>query len=380
MNATGERVDSKPIVQYRSTAIGPFTGSMIREEKRMSRSKRALLGVGIVLAFGVPLMFVGLAAGAGKIQIAEFYYNPSPYGIASYKSAQIEAKKLGVQVTTFDGNNTPQTQTTQMTDAISTGKYKAFWVWALDGTSLAPTIKQAEAKHIKVAVADYTLGSLNDQVTLKPTKGLVTTIGSNIGVQEQAFVNLIKLACNKQVGPNGKCNVAVMPGLANYPTDTLRIGYMQSIFSGSNINLELTPPGQYDQPTSQGVALTYFQSKPDIQVFGSFGDQMTAGALTAFSQLGITPGKDLQVLGSGGTNEIAADIKNGTVFGTVALYPSTESYIAIKDLVAALKGQKVPTTVNVINATHPLIIDKAFLASKAGKAWKPDWSLTGNAG
>ena len=53
----------------------------------------------------------------------------------------------------------------------------------------------------------------------------------------------------------------------------------------------LTPPGQYDQPTSQQVALTYFQAKPNIQVFGSFGDQMTAGAMTAFKQLGITPGQ-----------------------------------------------------------------------------------------
>jgi ribose transport system substrate-binding protein len=348
----------------------------------MSRLKRTLLGVGIAAAFGLPLSFVGLAwATAKPIQIAEFYYNPSPYGIASYKSAQIEAKKLGgVQVTIFDGNNTPQTQTTQMTDAITTGKYKAFWVWALNGVSLAPTIKQAEAKGIKVAVADYTLGDLNAQITLKPTKGLVSTIGSNIGVQEQAFVNIIKLACAKQVGPTGTCNVAFMPGLANYPTDTLRISYMQTIFGGSNIHLTLTPPGLYDQPTSQQVALTYFQSKPSVQVFGSFGDQMTAGALTAFKQLGIVPGKDLQVLGSGGTNELAAQIKQGTVFGSVALYPSTESYVAIKALVDAIHGKKVPTTINVIDKNHPLIIDRAFLNSKAGKSWKPDWSLTGAAG
>ncbi len=346
----------------------------------MKRLKRTLVGVGIAAAFGVPLAAAGLAA-TKTINIAEFYYNPSPYGVSSYKSAQIEAKKLGgVKITIFDGNNTPQLQTTQMTDAITTGKYQAFWVWALDGVSLAPTIKQAEAKGIKVAVSDYTLGSLNDQITLKPTKGLVTTIGSNIGVQEQAFVKIIQLACAKAVPATSACNVAFMPGLANYPTDTLRLSYMQTILGGSLIHLNIMPPGQYDQATAQQVALTYFQSKPSIQVFGSFADQMTAGALIAFKQLGITPGKDLQVIGSGGTNEIAADIKAGTVFGTVALYPSTESYIAIKALVDAIHGKKVPTTINVINATHPLIIDKAFLSSKAGKSWKPDWSLTGAAG
>ena len=126
-----------------------------------ARFKRVVLAAAIVAAFGTMLAYVGLASGAGKINIAEFYYNPSPYGIASYKSAQIEANKLGVTLDhVFDGNNVPQTQTTQMTDAITTGKYKGFWVWALDGVSLAPTIKQAEAKGIKVAVADYTLGDL----------------------------------------------------------------------------------------------------------------------------------------------------------------------------------------------------------------------------
>jgi ribose transport system substrate-binding protein len=345
----------------------------------MVRHKRRVLGaLGAAVIAGALVLSTGLASGASKIRIAVFYYNPSPYGVASEKAAVQEAKKLGVAVDVFDGNNVPQTQTTQMEDAITTGKYKAFWVWALDGVSLAPTIKQAEAKGIKVAVADYTLGDLNSQLTLSPTKGLVSTIGGSIGRQEQAFVELIKQACTKQVGANGKCNVAFMPGLANYPTDTLRESYMQGIFGGTNINFMLTPPGQYDQPTSQQVALTYFQSKPSIQVFGSFGDQMTAGAMTAFQQLGITPGKDLQVLGSGGTNQTVAAIKAGTVFGTVALYPCPESYIGIKDLVGAIKGQKFPSTVNVIDKNHPLIITKATL--KTAKGFKPDWSLTGAPG
>jgi ribose transport system substrate-binding protein len=342
----------------------------------MGRFKRMALALGLAAVIG-GAMIAGSASGAAPIRIAVFFYNPSPYGVASEKAAILEAKKLGgIQITTFDANNDPTAQNTQMTDAITTGKYKAFWVWALNGVAEAPTIRAAEAKGIKVAVADYTLGDLNSQLTLTPTKGLVSTIGSNIGVQEQAFVTLIKQACTKQVGASGNCNVAFMPGLANYPTDTLRVNYMQGVLGG-NIHLMLMPPGQYDQATAQQVALTYFTAKPNVQVFGSFADQMSAGALTAFKQLGIVPGKDLQVTGSGGTNEVAAQIRAGTVFGTIALYPSTESVDAIKALVAAIHGQKVPTTINVIDKTHPLIINLAFLNSKSGKAWKPDWSLTG---
>ncbi|HLW93817.1 MAG TPA: substrate-binding domain-containing protein, partial [Solirubrobacteraceae bacterium] len=135
-----------------------------------ARFRRVLLAIA-VLAVG-SLAYAGLASGAGKIQIAVFYYNPSPYGVASYKAAQVEAAKLGVSTTVFDANNDPELQNTQMSDAITTGKYKAFWVWALDGPSIAPTIKKAEQKGIKVATADYTLGTLQQQVHLSYTPGL----------------------------------------------------------------------------------------------------------------------------------------------------------------------------------------------------------------
>ncbi len=64
--------------------------------------------------------------------MAIFYYNPSPYGVASLNGAKAEAAKLGIQLDAFDGNNNPQTQTTQIQDAITTGKYKAFWIWGLN--------------------------------------------------------------------------------------------------------------------------------------------------------------------------------------------------------------------------------------------------------
>ena len=341
-----------------------------------ARLRRLLLAAGVLAAVGG--LTAGLASGARPIRIAMFYYNGSPYGISTYKAAQLEAKKLGgVQVTIFNGNNDPTVQNTQMTDAITTHKYKGFWVEALNGVAEGPTIKQAENAGIKVAVSDYTLGDLNAQLTLKPTKGLVSTVGNSIGDQEQALVQLIKHACKKQVG-SGTCNVAFMPGLANYPTDTLREQYMQTIFGSGNIHLTFTPPGQYDQATSQQVALTYFQAKPSVQVFASFGDQMTAGALTAFKQLGLTPGKDFQVLGLGATNELVAEMRAGTVFGAIALYPSTVSYKGIKALVDAVRGKKVPTTINVIDKCHPLLIERATL--NANKCFKPDWSLTGAPG
>jgi Periplasmic binding protein domain len=121
------------------------------------------------------------AAGSSGTRMAIFYYNPSPYGVASLNGAKREAAKLGIQIDAFDGNNNPQTQTTQIQDAITSGKYKAFWVWGLDDPSLTPTINKATAAGIKVACADYTWGTQAQQNTLAASPTCLTTVGQSIG-------------------------------------------------------------------------------------------------------------------------------------------------------------------------------------------------------
>src|SRR5215472_7920878 len=115
----------------------------------MYRFERARIVVGAVAVAAVAALIAGCssssssppastssaAAGgstssaAAGTRMAIFYYNPSPYGIASLKGAQATAAKLGIQLDAFDANNNPQLQSTQIQDAITTGKYKAFWVW-----------------------------------------------------------------------------------------------------------------------------------------------------------------------------------------------------------------------------------------------------------
>lgn len=339
-------------------------------------SVRLLAGVAAAAVISLAA-YSTMASGApaAKIQIAVLGYNASPYGIASKLGAEAEAKKLGASVTWFNANNDPHAQSVQLQDAITTGKYQGMWIWALDGHGLSPVIKQAVKKGIKVAVADYTLGTLQEQVTLKPTAGLVSTIGSSIGAQVKGFIAEIKKACTTKVGAGKTCNVAFLPGLANYPTDVYRIGVMKKAFSSGPVKFSLMPPGLYDQPTSQKVTLDYFQTKPKVDVLASFGDQMTAGSVVAFKQLGIKPGKDVLVMGSGATTESIAWIKSGLWFASIALYPTAESHLGIRALVDAINGKKVPTTINVLKQPGlSLIIDADFL--KTHPKFKGDWSLS----
>lgn len=320
------------------------------------------------------------AASGSKTRMAIFYYNPSPYGIASLKGAQQEAAKLGVQLDAFDGNNNPQLQTTQIQDAITTGKYKAFWVWGLDDIALTPVINKAAAAGIKVACADYTWGSLAQQNTLAATPTCLTTIGQSIGAESANLEAAMNAACKKAVG-SGHCNIAFLPGLANYPTDTVRVNAMTAYYNGkSNYTFSVMPPGQYDQTQSQAVAQTFFTAHKNINVFATFGDQMAQGAMTALKLVGgYTPGQNIQIIGYGGAKEIVNEVKGGTVYATLGLYPVSESVLGIQYLYDALQGKSVPNVVNIINPnTHPAIIDQAFLNSHPN--FEPDWTLEGGIG
>ena len=314
------------------------------------------------------------AAGA---RMAIFYYNPSPYGIASLKGAQETAAKLGIKLDAFDANNNPQLQSTQIQDAITTGKYKAFWVWGLNDPALTPVINKALSAGIKVASADYTWGTLEQQNTLAAHPQFVTTVGQSIGPEATNLQNAMNAACTKMVG-SGHCNIAFLPGLDNFPTDTVRINSMTAYYSGKpNYTFTVMPPGNYDQTASQGVAQTFFTAHKNINVFATFGDQMAQGTLTALKLVGgYTPGKNIMIIGYGGAKEIVDEVKAGTVYATLGLYPRSESVLGIGYLNDALNGRPVPNPVNILNTdTRPAIIDQAFL--NAHPDFQPDWTLEG---
>jgi ribose transport system substrate-binding protein len=338
-----------------------------------------LVGGAAVVAAMVVVAFVGSASGAQKktVNIAVLYYNPSPYGIAQLKGAQAAAKKLGVKVTGFNPNNDPHLQQTQMQDAITTGKYQGMLVAALDGHALYPTIKQAIAKGIKVATVDYTLGLPQQQVNLVATPGLVTTVGQPIGNEWKGLITEIKKACAAKVGAGAACTVAFLPGLANYPTDVIRVNAMKKAFSSGPIKFTLMPPGMYDQATSQKVTLDYFQAKPKVDVLATFGDQQAVGAEVAFKQLGITPSKDLLIIGYGASREGVARVKSGQWFATLGLYPAGEMAVALKYVLDAVNsGKKAPNPVDIMKTPgHPLIVDKAYITKNPG--FKADWGLAG---
>jgi len=112
-------------------------------------------------------------------------------------------------------------------------------------------------------------------------------------------------------------------------------------------------------------------------VFATFGDQMAQGTITALKLVGgYTPGKNIAIIGYGGAQEIVNEVKSGTIYATLGLYPTSESVLGIQYLDDAVNGKAVPNLVNIINLdSRPAIINQAFLS--AHPSFQPDWTLEG---
>jgi len=128
------------------------------------------------------------------------------------------------------------------------------------------------------------------------------------------------------------------------------------------------------------VAQTFFTAHKNINVFATFGDQMAQGAITAMKLAGgYTPGQNILIIGYGGAQEIVNQVKAGTVYATLGLYPAGESQLGIQYLNDAVQGKSIPNLVNIIDpATRPAVIDKPFL--DAHPCYVPDWNLEGGLG
>jgi ABC-type sugar transport system substrate-binding protein len=332
----------------------------------------AVISVALVAAL-YAVFIGGSATAADKPGLAVFYYNTSPYGIAEKNAGVNAGNKAGFNVTTFTPNNDPKLEATQVQDAITSGKYKAFWMATLDPVSMAPVAKQAEAKGILLGQADYTFGGQAAQLKLKATPGITTTVGYDQVSSETMLLAMTKDACAQAVGRGKPCKFAFMPGLTNFPTDVLKINYLKKQFAKGPIKMTVMPQGGYDQPTAQKAALTYFGAHKNDNVIGTLGDQMTAGVLTAMKQSGLKPGKKVKIWSVGGTKEMIAQMKKGLVTEIGGLWPRGEAEVGIPLLAKALQGKKVPAAVNIISKQRPLIITQAFL--KANPKFVPDWNL-----
>ena len=288
----------------------------------------------------------GGSGGEGKkvTDIAFFgFAAANSFAQATYAGIKEEAAKQGINVKFFDPNFDSATQVSQIQNAITAGKYQAFIVQANDGNAVVPPIREAIDEGIAV-VGEFTpIGTKYD--TIEPqVPGLVfvgepptengTTLGK-MGVE----------AC-KGVDP---CQVAYLEGFKALPLDNARTEAVKAeLAKAPNVEVVASVEGGYTQATGLKAAQNVLQANPDVDVMiGS--SQAIAGAEQAVEDAG----KEVKLIGNGGSRQAVKAVKEGRWFATYVGPEKDAGKKAAQLAISKAEGKEVPASFDTRDLQDP---------------------------
>ena len=276
----------------------------------------------------------GSAAKALNIAYLSFAVENS-YDAPMLAAAQAVASDNHATLKVFDANNSPQTQYSQLQDAITSGQYNGIIVQPIFGTGLTGLVKQAIGKGIKVVNLDQILGP--DLSTSQPqVAGLsanVTFVPTDIGTK---LGTLVVHACQaKNLSP---CQVGYLYDIKASALDVAIHGAFAKAITADPAVKVVAQGQSFFSPTEGLTAVqNMLQANPGLNlIVGS--DQGIEGGAQALQTAHLT-GKVILV-GYGASAAALAGVSSGAWYADVAQAPASEGRLAVQALVAALRTGK----------------------------------------
>jgi ribose transport system substrate-binding protein len=316
------------------------TSTRLRRYRRRSAALAALAAAGIALAAcssSSSTPSSSSSSGSGKpLSIAYLSFAvENSYDAPMLAAAQAVASDNNATLKVFDAANSPQTQYSQLQDAINSGQYQGIIVQPIFGTGLTSLVKQAIAKGIKVVNMDQILGP--DLSTDKPqVPGLSanvafvpTEIGTKLG-------NLVVQAC--QANHLSPCNVGYLYDIKASALDVAIHGaFAKAIAADPSVKVSAEGQSFFSPTVGLTAVQNMLQANPSLNlIVGS--DQGIEGGVQAVTAAHKT-GKVILV-GYGASAAALAGVASGAWFGDVAQAPASEGRLAVTAMVKALRQGK----------------------------------------
>lgn len=257
------------------------------------------------------------------------------YDAPMLAAAQAVAADNNATLKVFDANNSPQTQFSQLQDAINSGQYQGIIVQPIFGTGLTSLVKQAIGKGIKVVNMDQILGP--DLSTDKPqVPGLsanVTFVPTEIGTK---LGNLVVQAC--QAHNLNPCKVGYLYDIKASALDVAIHGaFTKAIAAGPGVSVVAQGQSFFSPTTGLTAVQNMLQATPSLNlIVGS--DQGIEGGAQALATAHKT-GKVILV-GYGASAAALSGVSSGAWYGDVAQAPASEGRLAVVALIKALRNGK----------------------------------------
>ena len=257
------------------------------------------------------------------------------YDAPMLAAAQAVAADNHATLKVFDANNNPQTQYSQLQDAINSGQYQGIIVQPIFGTGLTGLVKQAIGKGIKVVNMDQILGpnlstdkpqvaGLSANVTFVPTE-----IGTKLG-------NLVVQACKaNNLNP---CKVGYLYDVKASALDVAINGaFTKAIAADQSVTVAAQGQSFFSPTVGLTAVQNMLQANPSLNlIVGS--DQGIEGGAQALAAAHKT-GKVILV-GYGASAAALQGVASGAWYGDVAQAPASEGRLAVVAMVKALRDGK----------------------------------------
>jgi ribose transport system substrate-binding protein len=257
------------------------------------------------------------------------------YDAPMLAAAQAVAADNNATLKVFDANNNPQTQYSQLQDAINSGQYQGIIVQPIFGTGLTSLVKQAIGQGIKVVNMDQILGPnlSTDKPQVPRLSANVAFVPTEIGTK---LGNLVVQACKaKNLNP---CNVGYLYDIKASALDVAIHGaFAKAIAADPSVKVVAQGQSFFSPTVGLTAVQNMLQANPSLNlIVGS--DQGIEGGAQALAAAHKT-GKVILV-GYGASAAALQGVASGAWYGDVAQAPASEGRLAVIAMVKALREGK----------------------------------------
>lgn len=276
------------------------------------------------------------AASGDKIVIGISQCQSSdPWRIAQVNSLKSEVEKYpNYELVYTDAQGDTAQQISDVEDIIAQGVDYLVLI-PREYEASAPALEIAKKAGVPVVVIDRSVNGVAGE-------DFITYIGTDF-VQEAKMVG--EWLAEKT---GGKANIVEITGTAGSAAAIDRQkGFMEVVDQNPDMKVIVSQTADFSRSEAQKVMENIIQSRPgEFNVVFAHNDEMALGAVQALKGAGLTPGKDVLVLGIDGQSDAVKAIISGEMSATATCNPHYGP-ITFETLTKIINGETAPTEIKV---------------------------------
>jgi ribose transport system substrate-binding protein len=288
-----------------------------------------------VMLAGASMMAAPLAMAQTKIVIGHSQPNLGwPYIAKVTAALEAAAKGLAdIEVITTSADGDIAKQSGDIASLVNR-KVNVLLVTSLDGNAVVPALKQAQAAGIPILA-----------VSNEPSEAGIALLSGFSGPDDYVQGQIAAELLHEALG--GKGGIGIIEGSPGQSTTLLRTNGLKDKLKELNSSIEIlgAQTGDWNPVKAKDIAQAFLTAHGDKMV-GLFAQDDNSGAAAA--EVFKAAGRDIKVVGTGGTVNGLKAIREGLMYGTMDQSPTTDAKQALEMAIKLAKGEALPQKRNVI--------------------------------